>query len=185
MALFGYSARRLAAATSLGLVVALAARSALGPLAGDYSTPIAILLSAFPFAAGLLLYREAALVSASVALSSAAFRLAGLPADPGRLAAASLAAAFLLWPASRRREYALYAILGGSALAYFASYLTHGALAALLAASTAFVGYAIQERVWRARSRYERILARLARYSRSAARRAAPLRRTRERPESL
>ncbi len=179
MAVCGYGVGRLVSAASLGLIAALATSSA--PYLQS-AAPLVILLPALSFVAGLFLHRAAALLSASVVLSYAAFRLAGINAGPEYLIATSLAAIPLLWAASRGREYVPYAVLGSSAFAYFTSFLTHGTLAALLAAPVALLSCAVQERARRIRSRYERLRSSLARYRRSASMIVGRPRRLREKP---
>ncbi len=183
--MYGYSAKRLVSAASLGLVVALATTAILPGWVENPGTPAITLLSAASFSVGLFFYRAAAIISASVTLSHTALRLAGLPVNLGYLAALSLVAASAMWPISRRREYVPYSILGCSAFAYFTSYLVDGVLAVLLAVSVALVSYAVQERAWWVRSRYERLRLSLARYRRSAPGRIGRPRRLRRKPVAL
>jgi len=159
VSVFGYSARRIVSAISLAITALFLAGSALSTQLGVDSIVIAVaipILIVF-FILGLFLHRVAISVSASVVLLHTVYKLTGLRVDYGYAVAVSVVLAFTLYMLSRRRGYLPYAILGSSAFAYFTSYLTHAAIAVSLAIAIGIASYAIQEKLWRVKTKYSKI----------------------------
>ncbi|MEM2006670.1 MAG: hypothetical protein QXG17_01360 [Sulfolobales archaeon] len=157
VAVYGYSARRVVSAISLTVTALLIAGSTLCTQLGIGYIIVAIPISAVSFVIGLFLHRVAISVSASVALSHAFFQLTELRLDYGHAVAVSLVLVFALYVLSWKRGYLPYAVLGSSSFALFMSYSTHAVIAVSLAIALGTASYAIQERSWRAKTKYNKM----------------------------
>ncbi|MCS7098963.1 MAG: hypothetical protein NZ925_01280 [Sulfolobales archaeon] len=157
-AIFGYVVRKFVSAISLGIsIVILASSTGLIQLAGATNLALAI-PSATALAVGFLFHRASIALSSSLITSYVASRLAGVHLDLCYLISISIALAVVLYVILRKREYVPYVLLGTSASSYFIRSLSnHVVVAAVSAILVGLVGYLAQSRVWRVRSRYEKM----------------------------
>lgn len=157
VAVYGFHARRIVSALSLGALAAFLTSSLPVTWVEGSHLLLLALVSPLAFVSGLLFCRAAAAVSSSFMLAYTFFRLAGVSVGCEYLASLSLVLMLLTYLASRRRGYIPFVALGSSAFAYFASFLTHVAIAVPLAVSIGIIGLLLQERTWKTRVKYEKM----------------------------
>ncbi|MCX8184163.1 MAG: hypothetical protein RMI56_04695 [Sulfolobales archaeon] len=121
-----------------------------------YSTLAPLLTIVFTL--GFLFYRVSVAISSSLITSYVVLKLAGFHLDLYCLISISMIFTVLLYTSLRKREYIPYLLLGGSSSTYFMnSVLYYNIVSIASVIPICVIGYLLQEKLWKTKSKYEKI----------------------------